>query len=119
MSEFDESRGCLSFGVRAWMPGINIHGRSYSIDYEDMTEEHRKGIPVRIDRELVGHARIESNGKAEITLLPGKTLPVLDAGPLSITTVGMAHSCESAMMEFIDTGFRKIIDFETAKNDLR
>lgn len=51
MNDSEIGRG-LTFGARMWMPGINIEGSTYSVGYEDVTEEHRAGIPVRLDGEL-------------------------------------------------------------------
>lgn len=101
---YDIGRG-LTFGARVWMPGINIDGRSYDVGYEEMSEEHLKGIPVRLNGELIGHANTDRLGKATITLLPGKKLPEVNPFPVSVGIVGMASHCESVVLGSIIKSF--------------
>lgn len=109
--DFGRGNDSLSFGARAWMPAVTIDGRDYSLAYEDMTEDHLKGIPVRRDGRTIGHIKSLKEGMASIQLNEGETLD-LDQPKLSVSVgnIGfVGQEMEATMLESLDTLIRPVL----------
>lgn len=102
----DIGRGSeLSFGFRTWMPAVTIQGNDYSLAYENITEDHIKGIPVKRDDRVIGYIESLKDGLATLKLNEGETLELSPEPSVSISVgrIGfIGETLEGAMLESLD-----------------
>lgn len=99
----DIGRGSeLSFGFRTWMPAVTIQGNDYSLAYENITEDHIKGIPVKRDDRVIGYIESLKDGLVTLKLNEGETLELSPEPSVSISVgrIGfVGETLEGAMLE--------------------
>jgi len=110
----DIGRGnTLSFGKMTMMPGITIDGRDYRIAYEQLTEEHFKGIPVRKDGRTIGYVESLADGQATFKLNEGETLELAPEPQLTFSlgnTAIVGREMETTLLENVDHVFRSALN---------
>ncbi|ABY62884.1 hypothetical protein ST201phi2-1p051 [Pseudomonas phage 201phi2-1] len=112
----DDSRGStISFGQMNLMPAITVHGRDYGVAYENMTEEHLKGIPVRIEGRTIGYVESLKDGTVTLKLNEGETLD-LAPEPQATFSIGntamMGKDLEVALLDNVDQVFKAALNLE-------
>lgn len=94
--------GELSFGFRTWMPTVTVQGNDYSLAYENVTEDHIKGIPVKRDDRVIGYIESLKDGLATLKLNEGETLELSPEPSVSVSVgrIGfIGEGLEGAMLD--------------------
>lgn len=108
----DMGRGIISFGCTNWMPAVMIDGRDYTLAYENMTEEHLKGIPVKREGRTIGYIETLKDGVVSMKLNEGETLDLSPEPSVSVSVgrIGfVGETLEGAMLEAVDRTVKRAL----------
>ncbi len=113
----DADLSVLSFGRgslenNAMIPGITIHGHSYTLAMEQMSEDALKGIPLHMDGRCIGYVNMDHSGKGEVYIEEGLRLNLQEEAQVTYSIGNMAgfgEALEVAILDNVNHGFRNIL----------
>lgn len=115
--EKDIGRGndIVSFGMNTWMPSVTIDGHGYHLAYENMTEDHLKGIPVKREGRTIGYIESLEGGLATLKLNEGEVLELTPEPSVSVSvgSIGfIGETFEETMLESLDSTVRHALQLD-------